>query len=180
MKYLLLLRGVNVGGKNKVSMAKLVELLGAARYTDVKTYINSGNILLRSDSDKDSVCRSVERILQANFKLDAKLVKVCALSLAELEQIVTKAPQDFEKNPELYYRDVLFPMDISASSIMAITETNPEVDKAWNDNGVVYYQRLGELRTKSRLNRLIAHPEYKSTTMRSWSTTKKLFELLRA
>lgn len=100
--------------------------------------------------------------------------------MAELEQIVTKAPQDFEKHPELFYRDVLFPMDISASSIMAITETNPEVDKAWNDNGVVYYQRLGELRTKSRLNRLIAHPEYKSTTMRSWSTTKKLFELLRA
>ena len=46
MKYVLLLRGINVGGKNKVSMAELKEMISHLGYTNVISYINSGNIIL--------------------------------------------------------------------------------------------------------------------------------------
>ena len=50
--YLVLLRGINVGGKNKVPMARLRELLEELGYSDVSTYIASGNVILSSDSQR--------------------------------------------------------------------------------------------------------------------------------
>lgn len=179
MRYLCLLRGVNVGGKNKLPMAGLRKQLSEAGFKNVSSYINSGNILLESDMGPDKVSRLVESIITSSFKLDSELIKTCALSIPQLEQIVQRAPGGFGSQPEMYHSDVLFPMDGATSAdIMSATHTNPDVDAAWEQNGVVYYQRLSALRTKSRLSRIMESPVYKSTTIRSWNTTNKLLELM--
>ncbi|WDE13944.1 DUF1697 domain-containing protein [Thalassomonas haliotis] len=62
--YIILLRGVNVGGKNLVPMNALKSLLAAAGFEQVKTYIQSGNIVLLSDSDPEA---EITRLIQAEF-----------------------------------------------------------------------------------------------------------------
>ncbi|NLL75142.1 MAG: DUF1697 domain-containing protein, partial [Erysipelothrix sp.] len=52
MKYVALLRGINVGGKNKVDMKELKALFIDLGYTEVQTYINSGNVIFDTNQDK--------------------------------------------------------------------------------------------------------------------------------
>ncbi|MCA9911371.1 MAG: DUF1697 domain-containing protein, partial [Anaerolineae bacterium] len=52
------------------------------------------------------------------------------------------------------------------------------VDNVWPGEGVIYSQRLSAQRTKSRLNRIMAAPAYKSMTIRNWNTTTKLLDML--
>lgn len=179
MRYLALLRGVNVGGKNKISMPELRSQLEAAGFDNVSTYINSGNVLLESDQPAESVARKIESIIKQHFSLDSKLIKAGVFDLPALQTVVDDAPHRFGSKPEAYHSDVLFPLDGATSAdIIAATETNPEVDKAWEMNGVVYYRRVSALRARSRLSKIIGKPVYKDTTIRSWNTTIKLLSLL--
>lgn len=70
-------------------------------------------------------------------------------------------------------------MNITMAEAMPVFDPREGVDKIWEGNGVVYSQRLSAQRTKSRLNKAIGTPQYKSMTIRSWNTTTKLLELMR-
>ena len=61
---------------------------------------------------------------------------------------------------------------------MGIVELRDGVDRAWPGSGVVYFERLSERRTQSRMSRIVSTPEYQLMTIRSWSTTTKLLDLL--
>lgn len=54
-KYIVLLRGINISGKNKISMAELKEVLENNNYENVKTFLNSGNVIIDSKSNKDKI-----------------------------------------------------------------------------------------------------------------------------
>jgi uncharacterized protein (DUF1697 family) len=70
-RYLVLLRGINVGGRNKVPMAALQKLLESHGHTKVSTYIASGNVILSSDRDAARIKRELEDALPRTFKLDS-------------------------------------------------------------------------------------------------------------
>lgn len=179
MRYLILLRGVNVGGKNTVSMRELRQVLETAGFTNVSTYINSGNILLDSPMHTKQVEQAIEALLPTHFKLDSDLIRVRALTTNDLQAVVAKAPTDFGTQPDTFHSDVLFPMEgITTRDIMSYVQLHPEVDAAWEQNGVVYFRRLSARRTSSRLGKIIQSPVYKSITIRSWTTTIKLLALL--
>lgn len=61
---------------------------------------------------------------------------------------------------------------------MPIFNPREDVDQVWPGDGVIYSQRLSALRTKSRLSNIVASPLYGSMTIRSWSTTIKLLDML--
>ena len=63
MKYIVLLRGINISGKNKISMAELKNEL-SKKYQNVLTYLNSGNVILDSDKDKEYVMNDIYNIIQ--------------------------------------------------------------------------------------------------------------------
>jgi hypothetical protein len=77
-RYLILLRGINVGGRNKLPMAALRELLESHGHTKVSTYIASGNVILSSDRSAAAIKRELEEALPKTFKLDSELVAVLA------------------------------------------------------------------------------------------------------
>lgn len=174
MQYLALLRGINVGGKNTISMADLKICLESLKLQNVRTYINSGNVLFESSLSAPKLAKQIEDILPQKYKLDSTLIKVLVISAEELTNIVKKAPKDFDKDPTLYHSDVVFLIGISEEEAFPLFETNPEVDAVWKGKGVIYFQRLSAKRTKSRLGKIIAKPFYKSVTIRSWNTAKKL------
>jgi uncharacterized protein (DUF1697 family) len=176
--YVVLLRGINVGGKNKVSMGRLKELLEGLGYSDVATYIASGNVMLRSDRSPIQVKREIEAALPKTFRLDSDLIAVRVLTRAQLRAVVKNKPKGFGEQPDTYHSDAIFLIGVDAATAMKVFDPHPEVDRVWPGKGVIYSQRLSAQRTKSRLNKAITTPLYKSMTIRSWATTTKLLELM--
>ena len=175
-RYLVLLRGINVGGRNKVPMARLRELLEELGYTSVSTYIASGNVLLSSDRPAAEVRRQIEDALPKAFRLDSEIVAVHVLSRAQLRAVVENKPPAFGDRPDTYHSDTIFLMDIDAKKAMQVFDPRPGVDEVWPGKGVIYSQRLSAERTRSRLGRIVGTPAYKSMTIRSWQTTLALLE----
>jgi len=175
--YLVLLRGINVGGRNKVPMAALRELLEELGYSDVATYIASGNVILRSDRSAGEVKETIEAALPKAFRLDSELIAVLVLTRAQLRAVVDHKPEGFGEQPETYHSDAIFLLGIDAATAMQVFDPRPGVDRVWPGNGVIYSQRLSAQRTKSRLAKAISTPAYKSMTIRSWATTTALLGL---
>jgi uncharacterized protein (DUF1697 family) len=179
-RYLVLLRGINVGGKNKVPMAALRELLESHGHTEVSTFIASGNVILSSDRSPTAIKRELEDALPKTFKLDSELIAVLVLTQAQLRSIVQERPTGFGDHPETYHSDAVFLIDIDAKTAMQAFDPRPGVDEVWPGIGVIYSQRLSAERTKSRLGKAMGTPAYKSMTIRSWQTTLALLQRMEA
>jgi uncharacterized protein (DUF1697 family) len=177
--YVILLRGINVGGKNIVPMAGLKSCLEELGFANVSTYIASGNVILESNKPTTEIKTQIEAALTKSFKLDNELIKVLVLTHKQLQTVIDNKPKGFGDQPEKYHSDAIFLMDIDAAQAMPVFNPREGVDKVWPGNGVIYSQRLSAERTKSRLSKIMASPLYKSMTIRSWSTTIKLLDILK-
>ena len=179
-RHLVLLRGINVGGRNKVPMAALRELLESHGHTRVSTYIASGNVILTSDQSAAAIKRELEDALPQTFTLDSELIAVLVLTHAQLRAVVRDRPKGFGDQPDTYHSDAVFLMGISAAAALEVFDPRPGVDAVWPGTGVIYSQRLSAQRTKSRLNKIMGTPAYRSMTIRSWQTTLALLERMEA
>ena len=178
--YLVLVRGINVGGKNKVPMAELRVALEGLGFSNVSTYIASGNAFLDSDLGAGKVAAMIEDALPKAFKLHTELVRVAVLSADELEAVVERRPKGFGDEPATYHSDAIFLIGIDTPTAMKVFDPRPGVDEVWPGVGVIYSQRLSAQRTKSRLGKIVGTPAYKSMTIRSWQTTLALLERMEA
>lgn len=176
--FLILIRGINVGGKNRIAMASLKTCLEALGFCDVVTYIASGNVIVVSDKSSKEVKAQIERTLPLSFKLNSESIKVLVLTREQLQAVIDNKPSGFGEQPEKYYSDVIFLIDVAAKEALAVFNPREGVDEIWSGNGIIYSQRLGSERTKSRLSAIVGTPVYKSMTIRSWNTTTKLLSLL--
>jgi uncharacterized protein (DUF1697 family) len=179
-RYLVLLRGINVGGRNKVPMAALRDLLESHGHTNVSTYIASGNAILSSDRSAATIKRELEEALPRMFKLDSELIAVLDQTLAQLRAEVRKRPKGYGDHPETYHSDAIFLIDIDAQTAINVFDPRPGVDEVWPGTGVIYSQRLSADRTRSRLSNIVGTPANKSMTIRSWATTLALLERMEA
>jgi uncharacterized protein (DUF1697 family) len=100
MRHVVLLRAVNVGGRNPVAMGELRELLTNAGFQDVRTYLQSGNVVLGSDAAPEEVARQCERQLADGLGLD---VAVVVRTRDELAEVVRLNPlEEVASDPKLY------------------------------------------------------------------------------
>ena len=178
--YIVLLRGINVGGKNRVPMAELKRLISERGYAAVSTYIASGNVLLRSRKSAHAIERDIEALLTEAFALDVDIVRVLALPLSALQGVVENKPPGFGERPDTYHSDAIFLMGISVDEAMSVFKPREGVDAVWPGEGVIYSQRLSAERTKSTLGKIVGTPPYQRMTIRSWTTTSKLLDLATA
>ncbi len=174
----MLLRGINVGGKNKVSMAGLKKVLEELEFSNVSTYIASGNVILKSDKRAEEIAAQIEEALPQRFKLDDELIRVLVLTRQQFQAAVENKPEGFGEQPEQYQSDVIFLMGIEPAQAMPVFDPREGVDKIWAGEAVIYSQRLSSQRTKSRLSKIMGTPAYKAMTIRSWNTTTKLLEIV--
>ena len=181
--YAVLLRGINVGGKNKVPMAALKSCLedgglGGGGFADVATYIQSGNVILRSDLDAPALGAAIERILPARFALDSAVVRVLAIPHAAYREIVARAPDGFGDDPAAFRSNVVFLMGVDTGEALGQITAREGVDAVWPGPGVLYFRNSVAEATKSHLSRITQKPVYASLTIRNWNTTTKLLALL--
>ncbi len=177
--YLILLRGINVGGKNKIPMAKLKVFLEELGCANVTTYIQSGNVVLQSKRSAKMLAQEIEKHLPKKFKLDSSIIKILVLTTNQLQHVIDKKPKGFGDQPNKYHSDVVFMIDVSVTEAMRVFSPREGVDEVWSGEGVIYSQRLSAQRTKSRLSKIVGTPAYQSMTIRNWNTTTKLLEMMK-
>lgn len=181
--YAVLLRGINVGGKNKVPMAELKACLedggfGDGGFEDVSTYIQSGNVLLRSGLGAREVEARIEAALPARFTLHSAVVRTLAIEHAAYRRIVAGAPAGFGDDPATYRYNTVFLMGVGAGEALAQVTARQGVDEVWPGDGVLYLRNSIADASKSHLSRMTQKPVYASLTIRNWNTTTKLLALL--
>ncbi|HVF69309.1 MAG TPA: DUF1697 domain-containing protein, partial [Xanthomonadales bacterium] len=136
-KYVAFLRGINVGGKNKVPMSDLKKTFESLGFQNVKTLLNSGNVIFEAGPSTDKVSKLIKTALEKNFKLPAGPIKVLVMTYDQLKTIAKKAPLGFGQTPAKYYSDVVFLIDVTSGEAFNVFEPNPEVDSVWPGTGVI-------------------------------------------
>jgi uncharacterized protein (DUF1697 family) len=176
-QYLALLRGINVGGNNIIKMTDLKSGFSAMGFTDVATYIQSGNVVFKSDQqDKIKISDKIEKVLSGRYSYNSQIV---LLTYKQLETIVNKAPKGFGTEPDIFRYDVLFLKEpLTAKEAIKSIKIKEGVDAAYAGKDVLYFSRLISKAGQSYLTKLVSMPIYKSITIRNWNTTTKLFGLM--
>jgi uncharacterized protein (DUF1697 family) len=199
--YVALLRGVNVGGKNRVIMADFRAALSDAGFGEVRTYINSGNALFsvspthlaelakKYDSrivhstDPDEIVQAaVHGVIEEAFGLD---VTVAALSAAELIDAVDRAPQWWGAGKDAHPEDkhdaiVVIAPGTAAHVADSVGEPRPEYEKEEDRGRIVFWTAAIKTFSRTRWSKVIASSEYYSRiTIRNHRTMLKLADLCR-
>ena len=176
MKYVALLRGINVGGNTKVEMKKLKALFESLEYDDVITYINSGNVLLSTtEKDTEVLTSQLEHAIQTEFGLH---IPVVVRSKENILSLVKAIPKNWENNTE-QKTDILFlwkKYDRKESLTFLFPTEGIETIKyvpgaiLWNLDRINY--------NKSGMSKFIGTKLYKHMTARNINTVRKLASLL--
>jgi uncharacterized protein (DUF1697 family) len=178
--YVALLRGINVGGKNKVPMAELKECFAELGCKNVQTYIASGNVILESRTSAATLTRDIQEVMPERFELDGGRMTALVLSHDQLRRVVHQAPKGFGAQPGKYHSDAIFLIGVRSAEAIKVFSPREGVDKVWRGELAIYSQRLSAQRTKSRLSKIMSSPLYKQMTIRSWATTEKLLQVMDA
>lgn len=176
--YLALLRGINVGGNNIIKMADLKACFEQHGFENVKTYIQSGNVLFdTADTNPEKLTVKIEDMLANTFAYKAKIV---LRSQKQLQQIIAGAPKGFGAKPADFRYYVMF-LKGPHTATQAVKEIplKEGVDEAWaGPEGVIFHSRVEARATQSYLNKLVAAPLYQEMTIRNWNTTTKLLSMM--
>jgi uncharacterized protein (DUF1697 family) len=176
--YCALLRGINVGGNNIIKMSELKSCFESMSFSNVLTYIQSGNVLFSSENtEKAKLIDMIETQLSETFDYQSKIVLI---TKKQLETVIKKAPESFGTEPERFRYDVVFLKEpLTATDAVKSIKIREGVDTVIPGKDVLYFSRLIELAGKSYLTKIISLPIYKNMTIRNWNTTSKLFDLMK-
>jgi uncharacterized protein (DUF1697 family) len=176
MRYVALLRGINVGGKALIRMEALracVEELGLG---EVSTYIASGNVLFTSDRrDPRALERSIERAIEERFALP---VKVVVLDRASYGRIVDAIPRAWISDETIRGNVAFLRRGTDAGDVVADLRPDPAVDEILAVDGAILWATKRDALNRSEIRKVLSRPAYKELTIRNLNTTLKLRELL--
>ncbi len=171
MQYVLLLRGINVGGKNMMDMGQLKELLIRSGCRAVDTYLNSGNALLEADAPRDVLQRDLETAMQAAFGFT---VPTLLKERREVEEIAAAVPpawrNDAGQRTDVAY---LFPA-IDGKETLELLPVKREYVDVLYVRGAVIWHLLRENLNRSRLSNVVGSSLYQQMTVRNVNTARFL------
>ncbi len=177
MRYVALLRGINVGGTNKVSMAELRAAFEDAGMTEVSTYINSGNVLFSTNVTNRELLADL--LTEGMRRLSGLDIDVQLRDAAELAAIAEAIPADW-RNDESMKCDVVFLQpDVDRPRLLEDLGPRPGVEDALHVPGAVIWRVDRKDATRNRLTRMVGTPLYSRVTVRNCNTTRRLLDLMR-
>jgi len=174
MKFIALIRGINVGGNNIIAMSDLKNAVSKCGYKNVSTYIQSGNIIF--ESDKNEVCVIAEKLeicILNTFKCNTKVV---VLTEKMLQAVVKQAPTNWNKedNTRKYIAFTIPPVEVN--EVVKEITMRGGVDSLKTGKNVLYMSTDLNHLTKSGFNKLASKKIYKSLTIRNYNTVSKLLK----
>jgi uncharacterized protein (DUF1697 family) len=179
-----LLRGINVGGRNKVAMAELREIMTSLGHTDVATYIQSGNVVFSTDrEDTATVAADIEKAIEERLGVRSP---VLVLTRGELARIAQDNPYPDEPNPKLVHV-VFLPAEPAPEMVASVAEAQDTVAHKGSRDAAQYAGRALFLHTpdgfgRSELAALLTRAgrpmSAKGTgTARNVATVRKLLDM---
>ncbi len=175
-KYIALLRGVNVGGKNKLPMDKLKTAMAATGFADVSTYIQSGNVVFSADEAEPETLQAQTRtVIEENFGF---AVPVCVISARELDEAIGHAPEWWGRDEDAKHNAIFVIAPATVEDIYAeVGQMKPEYEKAASYGRVIFWSAPMATFSRTRLSRVVGSKVYDAITIRNANTTRKLCEL---
>jgi uncharacterized protein (DUF1697 family) len=174
MRQILLLRGINLGARNRIAMPALREALADAGMDDVRTYVQSGNVVVSSDEEPEALARRCEQAINSAFGLD---IAVVARTRDELAAVVERDPLgELATNPKRYQVSFLS-QALDEASLSALREQASGGEQlvaigrelyAWHPDGVARSKLWGRLAGRSLGTK---------ATARNWSTVTALLAM---
>jgi uncharacterized protein (DUF1697 family) len=178
VRYIALLRGINVGGKTLIKMADLKKCVEALGLDDVSTYIASGNVLFgSSERDAAKLETKIERAIEKRFQLP---VKVIVLDRAMYARIVRAIPKSWVGDSSLRANVAFVRRGTDAKQVVRQLQPDAAVEKVKAIEGAILWATKRNALNRSVMRKLIGGAAYKELTVRNLNTTLKLRELLAA
>lgn len=173
-KKIAVLRGINVGGKRKLLMADLKELMNKLGFKDILTYIQSGNIVFSSEFPPKIIETQIEKAIKEQFDYD---VPVIVKEAKSIEKAVQNNPY-FHESIDLKTLHITFLKDVpSKDNIKAILEIDVKPDQFTIVEDNVYLFVEGKFHQSKLTNNFFEKKLGVGATTRNWKTTLKLLEL---
>ncbi len=175
IKYVALLRGINVGGNNIIKMEALRAEFVRLGFTNVTSYIQSGNVLFETEEKDQTILeKKIEKVLSKAFNYTAT---VLVRSQKDMVKTVKNFPAIFED--ESWKHNVIFLGEsIDSKKILQVLDLKKDIEQIHYHPGVLYWSAKMDTITKSNMIKLSARKEYKAMTVRNLNTTKKILELM--
>jgi len=175
MRYIALLRGINVGGNNKIKMEELRTMFSSLGFEGVKSYIASGNVAFDArKSDNLKLAKKIAKAIEKEFSLT---IKVLVRSIPEIEEIIKNNPFEGqfenEKNLHVFFLDNDIPKD---KKELLLSNNSEKEQFAVIGKEIFCLLKIGFLESlvgKSYIDKKLKIP----TTARNWRTVKKIAEL---
>jgi uncharacterized protein (DUF1697 family) len=178
VRYVALLRGINVGGRTLVKMADLKTCVEELGLDDVSTYIASGNVLFESgERDAAKLEARIERAIEQRFGLP---VKVVVLNRAAYARIVKAIPDPWIGDASLRANVAFVRRGTDAKQVVRELEPDAAVEEVKAIVGAILWATKRDALNRSVMRKLIGGAAYKELTVRNLNTTLKLHELLAA
>lgn len=171
---IVLLRGINIGPRNRIAMPELRELLTSAGMSDVRTYVQSGNVVLRSDASRDQLARECEMQISRRFGLE---IAVVVRTRDELAEVVALNPLGSVADDPKRYQVAFLSDELDPEEAQTLAELAAPTERlvvagrelyAWHPEGVA----------RSKLWARIASKGLGVTaTARNWTTVTTLLTM---
>jgi uncharacterized protein (DUF1697 family) len=177
MIYVALLRGINVGGSNKVEMKKLKITFENLGFTTVSTYINSGNVIFEdSNLSHENLIQAIEEAILKDFGLS---IKVLVRNISNIENVVKVIPETWQNNAEMK-TDVMFLWDeVNSKEVLSQFKCKPGIDNLLYVSGAVVWNIGRKNYNQSSVPKMIGSKLYTQMTARNVNTVRKVFGLMK-
>jgi uncharacterized protein (DUF1697 family) len=175
--FVALLRGVNVGGNNVISMRELKESFEGVGFARVSTYINSGNVIFTTkETDPRKLERKMEQMLVKDFDLEAKVV---VRSLSEMEQLIESLPASWNGDREWRYNVIFLRHTIDSEKILDELAPKIDTEQVTYHPGTVLWSAPATDVSRTNMQKLSSRKIFQHMTVRNLNTTRKLHELMK-
>ena len=176
IEYIALLRAVNVGGKNKVTMSILKQEMQTKGFQNVITYINSGNILFDSEFSKEHNTDILRSIIKDSFNLD---IDVIIVSTKDLEESLSFVPVWWHDGNKEVVHNALFLFDPKTRDEMLEYTQNydSDIESVFIYKDMIFWSANRPSYTKTKLGKLGSTRLYQNMTIRNSNTVHRLIEL---
>lgn len=138
-RYIALLRGINISGKNKIAMSELKKGFTELGFAEVTTYLNSGNVIFLSDVDDENIISNkIELMIKEKFDLD---IPVFIILQEKLKELLNNAPDWWgDDNKEIYDNLIFIMPPLSYEEIYnEIGNPKAEYEKVYNYKNVIFW-----------------------------------------
>ncbi|MCA9349755.1 DUF1697 domain-containing protein [Candidatus Saccharibacteria bacterium] len=177
MKFVALLRGINVGGKNKIPMSELKRLFEDLGFDNVLTYINSGNVIFETEPTETPILnQACEQAIAKHFGFHI----VCSVIEANrLIKALDNSPSWWDQDEGKHNAIFVIAPKTTAQVIDEIGDTKPEYEKISAFEPIIFWSAPIETFSKTRYSQIVGSKAYQFITIRNANTTKKLAQLCR-